>query len=53
MGEESQARFMKSEAGAFQRTPKTNTHRARGWREGYKKLIPRKENYLSKERHLE
>lgn len=52
-GWESQGRFMKSKTGAFQRTPKTDTDRARGWRERYEKLIPGKENYLSKESELE
>lgn len=41
---------MKSEPGVFQRTSKTDTDRTRN---GYENLIPRKENYLSKERHLE
>lgn len=36
---------MKSEVGALQRTPKTNTYRARGRKEGYEKLIPSKENF--------
>lgn len=44
---------MESEAGACQRSPKTDIDRARGWSEGYEKLIPGKENYLSKESRLE
>lgn len=43
---------MKNEAGTFQRTPKTDTDSARGWREEYEKLTPGKEKYLSKERGL-
>lgn len=35
---------MKSESRTFQRIPQTDTDRAKGWREGYKKLTPAREN---------